>query len=362
MALAYPTAELALEPEPAAAALPAWVGMLEPVWQLSKRLERAGEFLPESFANRPEAIMAAILTGLEVGQGPLWSLRSIFVVNGRPGMYAEAQRALVLGAGHELWPVEQSGERVTMAGRRRGSEHTVQVTWTLAEATKARLTTRNAAWQSYPRQMLTARATAELCRLLFADVIGGIAAAEELADGVVLAPVAEVPGPKPRTRKRADAAAAAEPVPALAGGAPASVEGTSEVHVEHPPLPGEEGYETEPEEGAPVDLPTRGRLMAMVTKAFPGTPKGTRDLYRHALTCLVTRDRESGPTPHYGELEGADLLALSARLEDVRAGRLLMATEPSGAVVATTATKQALIMPPSAEGESWSVVIEERER
>ena len=59
--------------------------MLEPAWNLARRLERAREFIPNDFANRAEAIMAAILTGAELGQGPMWSLRSMHVVNGKPG-------------------------------------------------------------------------------------------------------------------------------------------------------------------------------------------------------------------------------------------------------------------------------------
>lgn len=355
MALSVVDPSDALELAETPGALPAWVGLLEPVWALSKRLERAGEFLPASFTGRPEAIMAAILTGLEVGQGPLWSLRSIFIVNGRPGMYAEAQRALVLGAGHELWPVEQTDAKVTMAGRRRGTEHTVHVTWTMADATRAGLAGRNPSWKAYPRQLLTARATAELCRLLFADVIGGVSSVEELADGVTLAPVTELDAPKVVKRRRADMAEA-EPaaVPTTAAAAPVSAP---------PPLPGEPGYETEPESvgGEPSSPLARAKLMALTTKAFPGITREARETYRHALTALVSRERESGPTIHHADLEDAELLALSARLEDVRAGRLLVGMEPSGAVVASTPNRQAIIMPPADESEAWSVVVEDRE-
>ncbi len=104
--------------------------------------------------------MAAILTGAELGRGPMWSLRSIHVINGKTGLYAEAQRDLVLAAGHEIWPTEHSDHSVTMAGRRRGTDRITEVTWTLAQAERARLT-KNPSWSAYPRAMLTARATPE---------------------------------------------------------------------------------------------------------------------------------------------------------------------------------------------------------
>ena len=90
-------------------------------------------------------------------------------------------RALVLAAGHEIWFSEHDGHTVTAVGRRNGSDHTTEVTWTLAQAERANLT-RNAVWKTYPRAMLAARATTELCRLMFPDVIAGIATTEELDD------------------------------------------------------------------------------------------------------------------------------------------------------------------------------------
>ena len=344
--------------------LPGWVGTLQPIWELSRRLERAGEFLPASFLGRAEAIMAAILTGQEVGQGPMWSLRSIYIVNGKPGMYSEAQRALVLGAGHELWPVDQSNESVTMAGRRRGSDHTTTITWTMADATRARLPARNPTWKDYPRQMLTARATSELCRLIFADVTGGVPSVEELRDGITLAPAELDASPTVRQRPEIARQPAAPGEGEGRGAAPTSPVGSAP----RPPLPGEEldgdrlGGSAEPvppEPAPPADLPTRAKLMAVATKAFPGIDRKQRETYRHALTALVTRERDGGPTIHFDELDDAELLALSARLEDVRAGRLLCAIEPDGTVVATSGTRQALVMPGTGD-ERWSVVIQDR--
>ena len=139
------------------------------------------------------------------------------MIEGRPTLAAETQRALILAAGHDLWLEDATTTKVTVAGRRKDSDQTVRVTWTIDDAKRAGISGRQN-WRTYPRQMLTARATAELARAIFADAIGGLAATEELeeqADGDGPAPKVE---PKPETRKRRRASvqisAAPEPEPA----------------------------------------------------------------------------------------------------------------------------------------------------
>src|SRR3954464_14925258 len=78
------------------------------------------EFVPASLRRRPEAVLAALMSGAERGLGPMESLRSIHVIEGRPTLSAEIQRALVLAAGHEIVIVEQNAQRATLQGRRRG--------------------------------------------------------------------------------------------------------------------------------------------------------------------------------------------------------------------------------------------------
>ena len=78
---------------------------------------------------------------------------------------------------------------MTLFGKRSDTGAHAKVTWTLADAQRAKLTG-NPAWGKYPRSMLLARATSELCRMLFADVIGGLYTEEETAaiEGVAWEP------------------------------------------------------------------------------------------------------------------------------------------------------------------------------
>jgi hypothetical protein len=116
------------------------------------------DFVPVAIRNNPAAITAALLYGAEAGLGRMQSLAKIAVINGRPTMAAEAMRALILRAGHDLWVDELTITRCTMAGRRRDSDAISRVTWTMDDAKRAGLATKQA-WRMYPRQMLLARAS-----------------------------------------------------------------------------------------------------------------------------------------------------------------------------------------------------------
>lgn len=137
-------------------------------------------FVPKALQGDPHSVLACILTGEELGLGPMQSLRMVNVIEGRPAASAELMRALVNRAGHRIDVVEATEDHVTLSGVRRDTGGRATVTWTMADAQRAKLTG-NPAWSKYPRSMLLARATSELCRALFADVIGGLYTPEETA-------------------------------------------------------------------------------------------------------------------------------------------------------------------------------------
>lgn len=131
-------------------------------------------FVPAAFRGKPEEGAAAILYGDELGFSPMASLQGLFVISGKPSMYARQMVALLISHGHEVWTVEKDDESVTVAGRRRGSAQVVTETWTPARARKAGYTS-NKKYDSDPQAMLYARAAADVCRQVAPDVLAGIA-------------------------------------------------------------------------------------------------------------------------------------------------------------------------------------------
>jgi hypothetical protein len=89
-------------------------------------------------------------------------------------MKPEMMRAQIMRHGHTLTYVEQSPTRCEIRGKRadNGSEHVA--VWTLDKAKTAGLDPSKGTWAKYPEAMLSARATAELARALFADCLNGI--------------------------------------------------------------------------------------------------------------------------------------------------------------------------------------------
>lgn len=174
------------------------------------------EFVPKGLRGSVEATAAAILTGRELGLSPMNSLANIFVVQGRPAMYARAMVALVLSHGHEIERTAATEQAVTVRARRKGSQNWQTFEWTIARAQKAGYAS-NALYGKDPIAMLTAKAQTEACRTMFADVLSGMAATSveeiELNDAPAVEPPQSGAAPtvEKRTVKRKPRAKAPEP-------------------------------------------------------------------------------------------------------------------------------------------------------
>lgn len=295
-----------------------WVELLGPAHQLATAIAKT-EFVPTALRNRPEAVMAAILAGNELGVSPMQALAKIHIVEGRPAPAAELMRAMAMARGHEVWVEESNNTRVVICGRRAESEHVTKVQWTLDDAKKAGLAGKNV-WQKYPRAMLLARASSELCRLVFPDVLGGMSySREEVEDGFGVDPLDDVtivdaegvvvaePEAAPATRQRAPRKASARTTKKAAASA-ARAEPTAPSGAPQPPLPGEE----EPPTGEITTTMRDDNYIAMKAREH--------DLDHHVIVRAITAGK-NWSAKALDEDEKAQVLAA---ITDVAEGRKVL--------------------------------------
>lgn len=254
-----------------------WTQIMGPLVKLAETVATT-EFVPAALRGKPAAVTAALLYGRETGLAPMTSLTMIHVVDGRPSMSAEGMRAVVLAAGHDIETLESNGGLCRMRGRRRGSETWTTVEWSADMARAAGLigNPKKENWVKYPRAMLTARATAELCRLVFPDVIHGFRALEELdeTEDTAPAPAPAQTGTKVRRARKATMAAL-EAAQTPGGGDPQAGRADGPTV----PLPGESGYEALVPGTAPVVVESEGEADEAATGAATqdGDPESTAD-------------------------------------------------------------------------------------
>lgn len=173
-------------------ALHSWAAAMGDAKRLADGLCKSA-FAPKHLRDNPVDAAVTIMKGVALGLDPIAAMEAIYVIGGRPALYARAMLSAVLRAGHDVWVEDASDEAVTVCGRRRGSEHVQSSTWTIERAKLAGYL-RNPKYSSEPQAMLRAKATAEVCRMVAADALTGVSyAAEEIElDGGV--------GEEPRVR------------------------------------------------------------------------------------------------------------------------------------------------------------------
>lgn len=146
----------------------------------AKKLSESS-LVPKHFAGKPQDVFWAIAYGSDLGMSPTAALQAIYVVHGRPGLYADAMVALVLSSGRcdYFRCVESNASAAMFETRRKGAAEPVRKRVTM-EMARAAGWTSNAKYKSEPDRMLEARAKSWLARLVYPDVLAGVQAVEEL--------------------------------------------------------------------------------------------------------------------------------------------------------------------------------------
>jgi hypothetical protein len=158
---------------------------IDQAYRLSQALAAAGDMVPKHFQGNPNAVMAAVMRGMEIGLNPMQALSSIAVINGRASLWGDALPALMQRAGHHIdVEIEGEGDKArAVATLTRGDNGRVIVrTFSMGDAKRAGLAGKAGPWQQFPLRMLAHRARSYAIRDGAADALMGMTMADEAQD------------------------------------------------------------------------------------------------------------------------------------------------------------------------------------
>jgi hypothetical protein len=168
------------------------VDSMDALWRIATAVW-AGGIVPAGIKSK-EALFVCLSYGLEAGLSITQSLRGVMVVNNIPSVWGDMALGLVRGSGLcewiKEWEEDVEGEGLTAfcQSKRKGEADPVLRKWSQRDNETARLQDKPIHKQ-YPARMRQVRARAFLLRDLYADVLGGLAIAEEQMDVDPLGPV-----------------------------------------------------------------------------------------------------------------------------------------------------------------------------
>jgi hypothetical protein len=140
------------------------------------------DLVPKDYKGKPGNVLVAVQMGLELGLPPLQAIQGIAVIGGRPSLWGDALLALVRSSPNfDGIAEEQTETEATCTVKRRG-EPARTVVFSTEDAKRAGLLNKDGPWRLYPRRMMQMRARAFALRDVFADVLKGVAMAEEAQD------------------------------------------------------------------------------------------------------------------------------------------------------------------------------------
>jgi hypothetical protein len=154
------------------------VQALPAIFELSERLLEARGFIPSHYKTSGE-VAAAIIAGRELGLPPMLALRSLYVINGKVGLDASLQLALMKRAGIKHRWLADGSDRQTARLRleHNGEWHEQSFTYQEAEAMGL---LKNAVWRTSTAAMLRARCVSAAGKAFCPDIVTGVYVEDEI--------------------------------------------------------------------------------------------------------------------------------------------------------------------------------------
>lgn len=169
-----------------AVAPPDWERSLDPRSMRDAQLLSKHMFDSRMFSayGSPQAVLATIMVGRELGLPAMASLRNIHNIEGKHALSAALMVALVIKSGLAEYfePVDFDHLKATFVTKRRGARKEIFLTHTIEQAVTAGLVKDKSGWQRIPVEMLMARAQSRLARLVYPDLLAGLYTPDELEE------------------------------------------------------------------------------------------------------------------------------------------------------------------------------------
>lgn len=169
---------------------------VEQAMKLSE-LIAASDLAPKNFKDKPGNCYIAIQMGMEVGLSPMQSIQNICVINGRPAIYGDLGKGLLLSKGckieeRDIKEIRVSGEACCRITRKDG--RFAMRTYSIEDAGK--LVRKEGPWQTDKYRMLAWRAFWFAARDVAADLLHSLTGVEEVRDYVETEALPPIPEPQ----------------------------------------------------------------------------------------------------------------------------------------------------------------------
>jgi hypothetical protein len=193
--------------------------------QLAKMIAES-DLAPKDYKGKPGNVLIAMQMGAEIGIPALQAIQNIAVINGRPSIYGDLGKAMLLAGGcrieeRDMKEIKVTGEGWCKITRPDGSEPTIR-TFSIENAKEAGLWGKAGPWTSTPYRMLAWRAFWFSARDAAADMLKGLSGAEEVRDYAESSIVSDEPIAIPQTKAETEVSVpAAPPSPVAPAAAPA---------------------------------------------------------------------------------------------------------------------------------------------
>ena len=154
-------------------------------WRFAQMIAMS-ELAPKEYKGKPMNVLVAIQMGAELGLAPMASLQNIAVINGRPALWGDGALAVVMRSpnyeSHREYFEGEGDKRVAVCEIKRKGQDVYITRFSVSDAAKAGLLTKDSPWKTYRDRMLQMRARSWALRDKFADALRGLGIAEEVRD------------------------------------------------------------------------------------------------------------------------------------------------------------------------------------